>query len=414
MKVTIASESFPQVSETFVLNHVTSLIKKNIKVTVTSIYAPSSTLIKHEEYSKYRKSFNTFYEKKHKSLYISKLRYVTFLYDALSAFFIAPKVFVKLISSSNITQKQTYLSAFRHKKHYNTSDIIHAHFGYIGKRLTELKDIGLINNNIPIVCSFHGYDIDTPTYFKNYLFYKHFFEEVNLVISNSEYLKKRLIETGCKASKIEILKVGVDTNKFTPTATQKKRNSFQIITVARLIEVKGIEYGIKAIKTLVNKGYTDIKYNIIGDGNLYNTLRLLISHLKLNDHVFLHGPKSQEEIYNFYNNSNLFILPSIVSSEGRAETQGLVIQEAQSMELPIIVTDVGGIPEGIIPDETGFLVPEKSPEAIAEKIEYLILKPKIANEMGKRGREFVKNKFDLQIIGSQTIQLYNQLLDEQN
>lgn len=383
------------------------MIDSGHQVNVISIY-PTDAEKTQETYKQYNLQLITHLEKK--SAIKSIASYYSYIKDGLHCLFSHPTVVFNLLVDTRIKSKHTLLSAIRQKYFYRNADIIHAHYGQTGKRLIDLKAIGLIAPSTPIVCSFHGHDIDSPAFYKNHKYYRLFFKNVDLICSNSEYLKKKLIETHCTESKIKVLKIGVDTNTFRPIKFVGETSLFSIITVARLVEIKGIAYAIKAIKILVNKGILNIRYEIFGDGHLQESLQKLIDELALNHFVRLNGSKTQKELVPHYQKSQTFILSSIVSDEGRAEAQGIVIQEAQAMELPVIVSNVGGIAEGIIPNITGFLVPEKSPAAIAEKIEYLMLNPEIAVEMGKKGRTFVKQDFNLAVKNNELIDLYEALI----
>lgn len=79
----------------------------------------------------------------------------------------------------------------------------------------------------------------------------------------------------------------------------------------------------------------------------------------------------------YYNKAHVFVLAGIQAQNGEIEAQGLVVQEAQSMELPLVVTDAGGIPEGMLPGVSGFVVPQKDPMAIAEKVRFLLENPDV-------------------------------------
>ena len=107
------------------------------------------------------------------------------------------------------------------------------------------------------------------------------------------------------------------------------------------------------------------------------------------------GALKQEAIIREFETAQLFLLPGIYDEpDGRAENQGLVIQEAQAMEIPVIVSDVGGMKYGMIPNKTGYVVKEKDITAFADTIEYLIKYPEKAKDMGREGRKFVIENYD--------------------
>ena len=159
--------------------------------------------------------------------------------------------------------------------------------------------------------------------------------------------------------------------------------------MGRLVEKKGHEYSIKAIaKAIIN--HKNIIYLIAGDGHLRNKLESLVSELGIKNHVKFLGAVEQEEALKLYQQAHIFILPSVTSSNGDQEGIPVVLMEAQSAGLPVISTYHSGIPEAVIDGKSGFLVPEKDVNALAQKMEYLIEHPEVWPEMGRCGREFVE------------------------
>ena len=110
--------------------------------------------------------------------------------------------------------------------------------------------------------------------------------------------------------------------------------------------------------------------------------------------------------------ANFFVLPGITEETGRAETQGLVIQEAQAIGLPVIVSDAGGMKYGLIDLETGFILPEGDINAFAEIIKKLIQNPKLAENLGKKGRQYVVENFDSKVLGERLLKIYKELLSK--
>jgi len=104
--------------------------------------------------------------------------------------------------------------------------------------------------------------------------------------------------------------------------------------------------------------------------------------------------------------ADIFILPG-TTVDGRAENQGLVIQEAQAMELPVIISDAGGMNEGIINGETGFVVKEKDIKAFADKVQLLADDRNLIKSMGKAGRIFVEQHFDSAVLNRKLLSIYS-------
>ncbi len=387
MKVLVVTTYFPQTSETFILDHVVGLINKKINVKVISMFEAPKQVI-HQQFETYHLATLTHNERPSQ---ISKTYSIWLqLMDAFWACFRYPRAFTKLLVMSGLKQKRTYFAAFKNVALYREADVIHAHFGHVGNRLTFLKRIGIIPRHTPIICSFHGSDIDEPYYRQRPNFYHTFFKDVNLVISNSAYLTSRLVASGCNPDKIKMVKNGVDVNYF--TVAEKKVNEqkthFNVLTVARLTEVKGIKYGIEAVKMLVMQGINHLHYHIIGQGEQMQALKKQIADYELSKNVHLWGALDRERVKSSYANAAVFLLPGVVTTGGRVETQGVVIQEAQAMSLPVIATNVGGIPEGVIDGETGFIVPSQEATAIASKIKTLIDNENLRLTMAKAARNY--------------------------
>src|SRR5690606_20694081 len=103
----------------------------------------------------------------------------------------------------------------------------------------------------------------------------------------------------------------------------------------------------------------------------------------------------------------IFLFPGIHDPDsGRCETQGLVVQEAQAMEIPVIVSDVGGIKYGMIDGVTGFVVREGDVEGFVRKIKQLVFDPGLRNKMGRAGRMFVVERYDNRVLGKKLEEIY--------
>lgn len=132
--------------------------------------------------------------------------------------------------------------------------------------------------------------------------------------------------------------------------------------------------------------------------------------LGISDQVIFHGAMMQDRVKTYYRDSDVFMLPSVTAPNGDTEGQGLVLQEAQAIGLPVVATLHNGFPDSIMDGQSGFLVPEKDPQALFEKLRQLAEDEPLCNKMGKVGRQFVEKNFDSQEVGQQLNALYNQLI----
>src|SRR5690606_13074021 len=153
---------------------------------------------------------------------------------------------------------------------------------------------------------------------------------------NTNYLSKKVQLLGGEIGKIKIIPMGIDLEFFQSKSEKSisAKATIQLISIGRLVELKGFEYAVKSVKILVDKGF-DVQYTIVGEGKDKDTLLQLISKLNLTESVFLVGAKSQTDIKILLEENHIFLMSSITDSTNRAEAQGVVVAEAQAMGLPV-------------------------------------------------------------------------------
>ena len=215
--------------------------------------------------------------------------------------------------------------------------------------------------------------------------------------ANEEHLQ-RLAPKGTKIHKIYH---GLDTNLFANSTQDSPKISNEnipiVLSVGRLVEKKGFDYLIKACAVLKERGRR-FKCQIVGGGDSYTeTLVRLIKDLGLEDTVNLHGAVTQEELRKIYQQATLFALPCLVVDNGDRDGIPNVLVEAMAMRVPVVSTDISGIPELIDNDVNGLLVPEKNALAMADAIERLLINPELRQQLGDAGRDRVCKDFDSQV-----------------
>jgi colanic acid/amylovoran biosynthesis glycosyltransferase len=287
-------------------------------------------------------------------------------------------------------------------------DVIHCHFGPAGILGQYLRDFHAMNG--PLLTTFHGYDISSYVAKHGAGAYNDLFQKGEAFTCSSNFVRGKLIASGCDPAKIFLFKLGTDLTKFDflERRVDPEDDAIRLITVARLVEKKGIEYSIKAVANLVRQ-FPTVQYTIVGDGHLRQDLSLLVQRLDLQKHVTLVGWKSQEEVRLLFARSHIFVLASVLSSDGDFEGQGMVIQEAQAMGLPVVCTNHNGFSESMLEGQSGFLVPERDADALARTLETLIGQPNLWLEMGKKGRAFVEAEFDLGKRNDALVELYRRM-----
>lgn len=275
---------------------------------------------------------------------------------------------------------------------YCKTDIIHIQFGTNKYPIDVLKKIGFLKGKI--IISFHGHDLHFPIngIIPKEGYYDLLFQISHTLVVNTPYLERKLTETEAPVNKIKICPVSVDTEFFCPRENRRENMAMKLITVGRLENLKGQKWGIECVKKLVEMGI-EVQYNIIGEGTEEDNLKELISKYKLSSSVFLLGSKSQLEVRNLLESSDVFLMTSITDSLYGAESQGLVSSEAQACGLPIVAFDSGGVKYTLEDGITGFLCEENNLIDYFDKLLRLIRNEDLRKSMGESARLFVEKEF---------------------
>ena len=187
----------------------------------------------------------------------------------------------------------------------------------------------------------------------------------------------------------------------------KYKNDIVIGTIKTLEEKYGIEYLIKAFAIVKNK-YKNLplKLLIVGDGSLSENLKKLVHDLNIEDETVFTG-KIAHELVPVYDN---MLSVSVSVSVSNSESFGVAIIEASACGKPVVVSDVGGLPEVVENGVTGIVVPPRDPEKTADAIEKLVLDEKLRKKMGEAGRKRVAKLYDWNKNVEQMIEIYKGLI----
>lgn len=299
------------------------------------------------------------------------------------------------------------LNALYQFKHFK-KNLVHIHFNNAINPIIDLSKIGYINPKC--IVTFHGYDafLNLPKDFeKKYLtFYD---KHVKAVTVNSNYLKHVVIKLGVNPNLISVIPIGINAKLFNASKKKlQKKRKLKLITVGRLIQLKGHKYAIQAIKKLKELDY-NVEYIIIGDGENLHNIKELIKEYRLEQVIILKGKLPQNMIIKSLKSSDIFIMPSTFDDiSKRREAFGLVSLEAQAMGLPIIGFYSGGFPETLINGKTGFLVDDRNVVGLVDKIIYLIKHPEQFEKMSENAIIHAKN-FDFEYTMQKYLDLYEKL-----
>lgn len=273
--------------------------------------------------------------------------------------------------------------------------LVHAHFGNSAALALPLVK----RLKVPLIVTFHGCDATirheelrkASFTFRLYLRKMQLIKQhTNLFIANSEFIRDKLIAQKYPDDRVLVHYIGVDTEFFREEPAFPRRPI--VLFVARLEEVKGCEYAIRAME-VVQQTNPEWEFVVIGDGSLRSDLEAA-ARQRLRSARFL-GMQPAQIVREWMNRASIFCVPSIVASDGATEAFGLVFAEAQAMGLPVVSFRSGGIPEAVVHSETGFLAAEGDWAALANYIGLLISRADLRRSMSEAGRRRIERHFDL-------------------
>ena len=250
--------------------------------------------------------------------------------------------------------------------------------------------------------------------FKNFL-KKKFLRKTNEVIAVSESNRQFLLKSyPFLKERITTIHNGIDIKTIQKellhfTNQEKKRirhelfqskNGQIILSIAALHPRKGLKYLLKAFAEVVHN-FKDLKLVIVGEGPEQKELEKLSKNLGIDNKVVLLG--YQQIISQLLKSSDLFVLPSI------KEAFGLVLLEAMAVGVPIVATEVGGIPEIIQNHKNGELVEAANSKDLAEKIQELLKNTALREKLAFIGLHEVK-KFSVEQMAKKTQEVYDKVL----
>jgi colanic acid/amylovoran biosynthesis glycosyltransferase len=235
----------------------------------------------------------------------------------------------------------------------------------------------------------------------------------DLHLAYTNYVANCIKNLGADPASIKILPLGLNVSKFPfRERVADPDGPVKILTVARLVPKKGLEYSIRAFaKVCEMNPSANLVYKIVGEGPERSHLEALIEELGMGDRIFLLGSKNREECSDLYGDAHFYVIPSVTAPDGNKEGQGVALQEAQATGLPVIATDHNGFPEGMVEGESGYLVPERDVEALTEAIDKLVNSPDRWAEMGRAGRRFIECKYDIDRINREFVEICTALVE---
>ncbi|MCL5031098.1 MAG: glycosyltransferase [Bacteroidetes bacterium] len=283
-------------------------------------------------------------------------------------------------------------------------DILHSHYA------SSYGLLGALTGFHPFIISVYGsdvYNFPTRNYFSKIIF-KYNLSKADKILSTSKIMTVQIRTYTNK--QIEVTPFGIDINIFQPCDTKERlfnKNDFVIGTVKTLEDKYGIEYLIRAFKIVKdNHPELPLKLLLVGKGYRENYFKKLVDDLGITDATIFTGYVNPNEIQIFHNMIDISVF---VSNE---ESFGVSVLEASACGKPVVVSNIGGLPEIVENNFTGIIVHEKNVKETTEAIEKLLMNKELRTSLGKNGRERVIRCYNIQDNVQQVIDIYKTVIDK--
>ena len=280
--------------------------------------------------------------------------------------------------------------------------LVHVYYGHKAVHFLEMLQAW----GGPWVVSFHGVDvskfIDEPGYSEKL---KTVFAEAKLVMARSESLLAKLESLGCPREKLRLNRTPIPLEHLSAAVRMPPADGqWRFVQACRLIQKKGILTTLKAL-AIVKQTQPNFRYVIGGDGPLKQKIADTAQQLGLQENIELCGWLTQEQLLREYQRAQLFLHPSEKTKEEDQEGIPNSMLEAMATGLPVVATLHGGIPEAVKNGHDGLLVPERSPEELAQAITRFMSDPSLLAQSSQNAADSVRANFggDAQIAAMEDV-----------
>ena len=259
----------------------------------------------------------------------------------------------------------------------------------------------------PLVCTSHGGDLLglngwLLTRIKQWVIRR---SSRLTVVSNA--MEACAASLGAKPGQLHTISMGVDAQTlFTPNGSTERADK-ELLFVGRLVEKKGIPFLLDAMPEIIRR-QPGAHLCIVGDGPMRDALKQQVHLLGISHAVTFRASLPNSDLPDLYRRATVFVAPSIVTGQGDQEGLGLVLVEALACECPVVASDLPAIRDVIIDGDTGLLVPQKNPAAIADAVVKLLMESGLRRQQARSGRAHVIRHFDWGGVAAR----YGRLFDE--
>lgn len=297
-------------------------------------------------------------------------------------------------------------------------DLVHAHWVLPNGPVAALA---AARRGVPLVVSLHGSDIYLPErhrWLRGLAGWT--LRRAAVITACSGDLARRSIALGAPEERVRVIPYGADRETFRPADPVERQRvraawglaegEVLLLAVGRLVRKKGFEHLLRAMPQVIEEA-GPVRLLLVGQGDLYDELQALARALGVQEAVQMPGAIERDRLPAIFRSADLLVVPSVHDEQGNVDGLPNVLLEGMASGVAIVASDVAGIPQVIVPEQTGLLVPEKDEAALAAAIVRLLRDHQTRQRLGRQARQRVEQELNWPAVAASFAAVYEEALD---
>jgi colanic acid/amylovoran biosynthesis glycosyltransferase len=404
MKIAVLTHLFPVASDTPFLNQVVGLVDRGHEVDVYAD-APQPGYGSHPDVERLGLAARTRYPERLPDATTARWRAAARL--VLGSTGRDRRILLASLNPFTLWRRAWSLDQLRRTRRFlppQPHDVCYCAFGQDAPHALRLRRLGALTGRL--VVAFRGADTTKYVARRGPRVYAGTFRSGDVFLPVCDFLGRRLIDMGAAPERVVVHRTGIDLRQW-PCRERRPASDgrLRLVTIARLVEKKGIEYVLQAVKALTD-ARIPVEYEVLGEGPLREPLARDVERLGLSDRVRFHGWQTQAEVRARLDLAHALVQASVTGRDGDEEGIPNVLKEAMAAGMPVVATRHAGIPELVEDGVSGFLVPERDPGALASALSSLARAPERWVAMGRAGRARIEREYDIEMLNDRLADLF--------
>ena len=399
--IAVLMTRFPRIDETFILREIVELERHGQPVLVVPLLRGDTRVVHEEAKPWVKRAFYTPFLsaailRSNVAVFLrDPMRYLRLLFGLIAATAIRPSTLLRTLA---LFPKSVHLAAVLPKRGIKH---VHAHFA---SHATTAAYVIASLSDVTYSFTVHGPDV-----FVHRVLLREKIEKAKFIRAISTFNKAFLcgLYPVLTDGKIEVVHSGVNPDVYAEGEVAPRHDSrLRLLSVASLTPHRGFPFLIDACARLAKAGL-DFECRIVGSGPLLETTQQWIAQHHLSDRVFLLGARPQHEVAQLMRETDIFLLPSIIATDGQMDGIPLSLMEAMAAGKPVVASSISGIPELVTNEMSGILVDAAYAGRLAEAVRRLADDPQLRDRLGRAGQLKVRRDFDIRRTADLLVALFD-------